>query len=176
MAFNASTDADGDTLTYTLQFASNSGFTTDLQSFTSSGSPIAFSDVTLNSTRYVRVVASDGKTTTPSGTVQVKIGNVLEFTSTPINRASKPMSCRVLMDWTVAEGATYALYVCNNANDANPTWENCTSAFNAGTAHTFTNSSKTNSSWAVGLKVVINAGTAIGTIEVRAFGFDITIA
>jgi hypothetical protein len=176
VTFNLATDADGDTLTYSLQFASDSGFTSNLQSFSGSGSPISFSGVTVNSTRYVRVTASDGKATTASAAVQVKIGNVLEFYSNPVNRPTKPVSCRVMLDWTVADGASYTLYVCNNANDSAPTWENCTSEYNNGTAHTFTNSSKVNASWAVGLRVVINAGGATGTIEVRAFGFDVTVS
>jgi hypothetical protein len=176
VAFNPSTDADGDTLTYKLQFASNSAFTADLKEFSGSASPISFSAIPLNVSRYVRVVASDGKTTTASTAIQVKMGNVLEFTSDPINRATMPVSCRVMMDWTVADGATYQLQVCNNMNDASPTWENCTSEFNNNAAHTFTNASKVNASWAVGLRVVVTAGTATGTIEVRAFGFDITVS
>jgi hypothetical protein len=175
VSFNPATDADGDTLSYTLQFASDAAFAQNLQSFTGSSSPITFSGLTVNTSRYARVVASDGKATTASAAVQIKVGNVLEFKSNPINRPTMPVSCRVMMDWTVSDGATATLYVCNNANDSSPTWENCTSEFNAGTAHTFTNASKINASWAVGLRVVINAGTATGTIEVRAFGFDITV-
>jgi hypothetical protein len=176
VAFNASTDADGDALSYTLQFAGDAAFSANLQTFSGSGSPISFSGIPVNTNRYVRVVASDGKAATPGAAVQVKIGNTLEFKSNPVNRATMPVSCRVMTDWTVAEGAAYTLYVCNNANDAAPTWENCTPEFNAGAAHAFTNSSKTNSSWAVGLRAVISAGTATGTIEVRAFGFDITVS
>ena len=176
VSFNAATDADGDTLSYTLQFATDSGFSAGLKTFSGSSSPISFSGLTLNQTMYCRVVASDGKATTNSTAIQVKIGNVLEFKSNPINRATMPVSCRVMMDWTVSEGASYTIQVCNNANDASPTWETCTDDFNANQAHTFTNTSKTNSSWGVGLRVVINAGTATGTIEVRAFGFDITVS
>jgi hypothetical protein len=176
VSFNAATDADGDMLTYTLQFASDSGFTANLQTFTGSASPISFSGVAKDVSRYVRVIASDGKATTASAAVLIKIGNKLEFNSNPINRDTMPVACRVMLDWTVAEGATYTLQVCNNMNDASPTWENCTSEFNAGTAHTFTNTNKVNASWAIGLKVIINAGTATGVIEVRAFGFDITVS
>ncbi|MDR1704966.1 MAG: hypothetical protein LBS19_09850 [Clostridiales bacterium] len=93
-------------LTYTLQFASNSGFTANAQPFTALASPTSFSGVALNVNRYVRVVASDGKATTPSGAAQVKMGNVLEFKSNPINRSTMPVSCRVMTDWTVVDGAS----------------------------------------------------------------------
>lgn len=59
-------------------------------------------------------------------------------------------------------GAEAGLVVqaCNNANDANPTWENVT----PGRKHLFTNATKTADSWAVGLKVTLTKTAGFPTI------------
>lgn len=43
------------------------------------------------------------------------------------------------------------LKICNNANDANPAWENATNE----TVHNFVNTTKTAAQWAIGLKIDI---------------------
>lgn len=59
-------------------------------------------------------------------------------------------------------GAEAGLVVqaCNNANDANPTWENVTT----GRKHLFTNTTKTAATWGVGLKVTLTKTAGFTTI------------
>jgi hypothetical protein len=173
ISFNTSTDKEGDTLTYKLQFASNSAFTADLKEFSGSASPISFSSLPLNSSRYVRVVASDGKATTASTSIQVKIGNVLEFYTHPEIRSTRPGTAYVLLSATIDSKATVKVEVSNNANDATPKWEDATAAYLANAAHTFTNNAKTNANWAVAMHVIITANAATGTIEVTSAGLGV---
>lgn len=60
----------------------------------------------------------------------------------------------------IAKGAIFKVYGCNNALDASPTWEEMTGKVEVGLAHTFTNATKTHTSWAVGAKVEILPGTS----------------
>jgi hypothetical protein len=168
------TDADGDTLTLRLQFASDENFTQDLQEFTGASSPISFTGIPKDTWRYVRVAAFDGKATTYGGHVLIRINDRLEFKIKPLVHDSKPVSVRIKGGFTLAEGATLqSLKVCNNAKDASPVWEDMLADYTAGKAHEFTNESKTDTEWAFGAWVVILAGTATGNIEARALGYEI---
>ena len=53
------------------------------------------------------------------------------------------------------------LQVCNNYNDASPTWETAT----VGLKHIFSNKTKTADSWAVGVRVTIDKTSGWDTIS-----------
>ena len=63
---------------------------------------------------------------------------------------------------TVDEAATMSLWVANNANDVNPTWE----AYELGAYHIFKNDTKTANKWATAVKIKITAGESTGEISV----------
>jgi hypothetical protein len=172
VSFKPSTDADGDSITYILQSSSTEDFTEDVQEFTGTGSPISYTNLPLDTDRFLRLAASDNKALTYSNAVHIKVNNVLEFKSTPRDMDSMPVSVRVRMRMSLPEEATLQAWVCNNFRDTTPAWEDCTEALLSGTEHEFTNATKTADTWAEGLWVKITAGTATGPIDARAFGLS----
>lgn len=75
--------------------------------------------------------------------------------SNPATTESKPSSCTIASAVSIGVGATQQWWVCNNANDANPAWEEYT-----GERHRFSNDSKTADSWAVAWKCKIGGAQA----------------
>lgn len=79
----------------------------------------------------------------------------LEVKCKPADREKMPTACFVASAVNLAEKATATWYVCNNANDAAPAWEE----YNGG-MHVFANSKKTSEKWAVAWRVVVDNGTS----------------
>lgn len=70
----------------------------------------------------------------------------------------------------VDEKSVFKAYVCNNANDADPTWEEVTDMLDK--IYTIKNTTKTASSWAFGLKVEIVRGKDAGDSYLNAVGYS----
>lgn len=84
-----------------------------------------------------------------------------ELTAQPAEITVQPML-------ELADGAELTIKVCNNALDTNPTWEEIPEVL-IGQVYTFTNMTKTNANWAVGVEVRIDRGTA--TKDSYFYGF-----
>ena len=185
MEFTAGADPDGDTQTVKVQTASDMGFSKDLKEYTTlqmqtsgkwnTATNIATADVgklcriqvtgqTTGTVRYVRVVSTDTGSKLPaySTAVKIAIGDVLEFTTLPAEWSEKPDRIDVKLKATVDKAATMSLWVTNNANDDNPTWE----VYELGAYHIFENNTKTDDKWATAVKVKITAGESTGEISV----------
>lgn len=183
--FKPGADPDGDTQTVKVQTASDMGFSKDLKEYTTlqmqtsgkwnTATNIATADVgkpcriqvtgqTAGTVRYVRVVSTDTGSKLPaySTAVKVAIGDTLEFTTLPAEWSEKPDRIDVKLKATIDKAATMSLWVTNNANDANPTWE----AYELGAYHIFENNAKTANKWATAVKVKITAGESTGEISV----------
>ena len=88
--------------------------------------------------------------------VRFKKGIVgLEVTGKPSDRDKMPTACFIASAVNLAEKATATWYVCNNANDAAPAWEE----YNGG-RHVFANKNKTSEKWAVAWRIVVDNGTS----------------
>lgn len=183
--FKPGADPDGDTQTVKVQTASDMGFSKNLKEYTTlqmqtsgkwnTAKNIATADVgkpcriqvtgqTAGTVRYVRVVSTDTGSKLPaySTAVKVAIGDTLEFTTLPAEWSEKPDRIDVKLKATIDKAATMSLWVTNNANDANPTWE----AYELGAYHIFENNTKTAEKWATAAKVKIVAGESTGEISV----------
>lgn len=122
-------------------------------------------------TNTVKVTVSDGiesvsKTTTFERTqteLTIQGNEILNYDEMP-----KEMGIRLVSN--VPNGATMYVFCCNNANDTNPTWEECTQEVSNGEMHTFTNTSKTAEKWGVNIKIVIQKGTASENATISGFG------
>ena len=57
-----------------------------------------------------------------------------------------------------ASDATISVFACNNYNDTSPKWESITESSKAARAYSFTNTTKTASKWAIGVKIVVRNG------------------
>jgi len=60
--------------------------------------------------------------------------------------------------------------VCNNALDAEPTWEDMTTAVIGGRGYLFTNQTKTAADWRINVWVVIAKGTATERVRLDGYG------
>lgn len=94
--------------------------------------------------------------------VRFKKGIVgLELKGKPADREKMPTACFVASAVVLGEQATEAWYVCNNANDSNPAWEEY-----HGGKHLFANKRKTAAKWAVAWRVVIDNGKSTRRSEI----------
>ncbi|MED1800286.1 hypothetical protein [Brevibacillus porteri] len=60
----------------------------------------------------------------------------------------------------------------NNANDANPTWEDVTDVFLSGDYFRYKNLIKTAPDWGLALKITVDAKERLGPIEIDGFGIS----
>ena len=78
----------------------------------------------------------------------------IEVITNPIktNKAVTKISLEV--GWNT-ENASGQVFVCNNAYDASPTWENMTNSVGSSLVYNLTNKTKTASNWGVSVKVIV---------------------
>ena len=67
-------------------------------------------------------------------------------------------------------GSTLQVWICNNGNDAEPTWEDITTKALTSQKHFFTNQTKTAASWGVKIKVKLLRGSAEGDCYIQSVG------
>lgn len=90
--------------------------------------------------------------------------------STPIAAETMPERIAVELGAKIPFGATWSVKVCNNANDTEPTWEDCTTEVKANLVHVFTNKTKTADNWAINIKVEIDASEFEGECYISGIG------
>lgn len=132
-----------------------------------------------NKTYYWRMAAVDATTSaigTYSSVRKVRVGNRLEFTTaSPISTGA--VSARrllVAMDYALpkdgAKPAAIQVLASNNAFDVSPVWEDATAQFLTMDYFEFQNAAKTAETYAVSLKVIIQANDSQGEIFIDALG------
>lgn len=81
-----------------------------------------------------------------------------------------PTKALVNIQGSFPTGSTLTVWICNNGNDASPTWENITQKALNGTKHFFTNTTKTAANWGVKIKVKLLRGSAASTCYIQSIG------
>ena len=76
----------------------------------------------------------------------------------------------VMLDDAIPAGAKFTVEVCNNGNDASPTWEDITQKARTGQKHYFTNKTKTAAAWGVKVKAKLLRGSATETCYIQSIG------
>ena len=108
-----------------------------------------------NSTNTIEINARDtaGNSTNKSITFTRAIDRI-EVITNPIktNKAVTKISLEV--GWNT-ENASGQVFVCNNAYDASPTWENMTNSVGSSLVYNLTNKTKTASNWGLSVKVIV---------------------
>lgn len=84
--------------------------------------------------------------------------------------AAKATQVIVSVSRKVDEKSTFKAYVCNNANDANPKWEEITDHLEK--IYNITNATKTDGKWAIGVKVEVIRGEGAGDSYIDAVGIN----
>lgn len=90
--------------------------------------------------------------------------------ATPWASATMPSRIMLVVTRNLPSAATFEVEVCNNGNDASPTWEDATDAVKSGLVHVFSNTTKTASNWGVLIRVTVNRNGATGACYVSAIG------
>lgn len=84
--------------------------------------------------------------------------------------AAKASQAIVSVSRKIDEKSTFRAYVCNNANDETPTWEEVTDMMEK--IYTLKNDKKTAAKWAFGLKVEVIRGKDAGDSYLNAIGYS----
>ena len=190
--FEIGTDADGDTQELRVQTADDDAFSQNKTEFSGtekfvngewvSVASVSNQDVgsklriqvknqTTGKVRYIRVVTKDSgtKTDVSSASLYVRIGNVLEIITNPVDREVRPSIVNVKVKSIIGEKASVEMWVSCNANDETPTWEKYT----PGSPHSFKNDKKTAAKWGVAVKIKVTANDEAGEISISAVGLGV---
>ena len=93
------------------------------------------------------------------------VGNADAIPST-----SKPYRISTHLIYGKPLSAILKVEVCNNGFDENPTWEDMTYAVQSGSAHIFTNTTKTADKWGVKIRASINRNGSVGECYISSIG------
>lgn len=193
--FIIGTDPEGNSQKFKIQIADNQGMTENLEEITTGFEVYENGDwypiesatnvddrkelrlaytgaLAKNTKKYYRVASIDSGSNSPSysSVQEIKIGNVLDEHSLPFNVDSMPERISVTFKANIDPKATAQVLVCNNALDAEPTWEDMTTEYLDKKQYRFTNQTKTAADWAISIRFVVSANDAIGEISVSANG------
>lgn len=126
----------------------------------------------LNGSHTLTIAATDnfGDVATRTYTFTKNMTSFSIESSIPFEASVMPTRIALSVSRSIPGGSTFKVLVCNNANDASPTWEDATSAVVGNLVHVFTNTTKTAATWAVGIKVNVERGTGSGACYVSGIG------
>ena len=124
-----------------------------------------------NGSHTMTITATDSRGGTSVRTYTfVKSVSSLSITTTPMIASSMPTRISLNVTKNIPVEAIFKVEVCNNGYDAEPTWEDATSAVETSQVHVFTNTSKTADAWAVILKITVDRNGGEGACYISAIG------
>lgn len=126
----------------------------------------------LNGSHTLTITATDAKAESTTRTLTfTKAVTSVEFVQTLAMAAdAMPTKALVNIQGNFPAGCTLTVWICNNGNDASPTWENITTKALNGQKHFFTNTAKTAANWGVKVKAKLLRGTATETCFIQSIG------
>jgi hypothetical protein len=115
-----------------------------------------------NGQHTIKVTATDNHGASAARVVTFTRVSVVDFEIAPI--PTDEMAKRVLIHLRcLADPANVQIKVCNNANDAAPTWE----IAKQGQVYEFSNAIKTADDWAIGVRAVIAPSESVPLVFCR---------
>jgi hypothetical protein len=124
-----------------------------------------------NGSHTLTIRATDGIDTSVRTYVFTKLVDTLKIqNATPWAASTMPSRIMLVVTRNIPSAATFKVEVCNNGNDASPTWEDATDAVMSGLVHVFVNKSKTAANWGVLVRVTVARNGATGACYVSAIG------
>ena len=126
----------------------------------------------VNGSHTLKIVATDAKDASVTRTLTfTKAVTSVEFEQTLAMEAdAMPTKALVNIQGNFPAGCTLQVWICNNGNDASPTWEDITQKARTGQKHYFTNKTKTASAWGVKVKAKLLRGSATETCYIQSIG------
>ena len=124
-----------------------------------------------NGSHTIRIVATDsnGGTSEISSTF-AKLVETIDITTKAMESSERPNRITLTIARVISEGANFRVFVCNNALDSLPNWEDATESVLKGDPHMFTNATKTSSKWAVMVEIVVERNGAEGACYISSIG------
>ena len=168
------TDADGHQVTVVEKLD-----TTTLRTYTATLGDTNELEITadqwlklLNGDHTLTITATDAKNESTVRTLSFdKAMHSVEFEQTVAMAADDmPTKALVNIQGSFPTGSTLHVWICNNGNDAEPTWEDITTKALTSQKHFFTNQTKTAASWGVKIKVKLLRGSAEGDCYIQSVG------
>ena len=126
----------------------------------------------VNGSHTLKIVATDAKDASVTRTLTfTKAVTSVEFEQTLAMEAdAMPTKALVNIQGNFPAGCTLQVWICNNGNDASPTWEDITQKARTGQKHYFTNKTKTAAAWGVKVKAKLLRGSATETCYIQSIG------
>ena len=126
----------------------------------------------LNGDHTLTITATDAKNESAVRTLSFdKAMHSVEFEQTVAMAADDmPTKALVNIQGSFPTGSTLQVWICNNGNDAEPTWEDITTKALTSQKHFFTNQTKTAENWGVKIKVKLLRGSAEGDCYIQSVG------
>lgn len=124
-----------------------------------------------NGSHTIRIKATDtnGGTSEISSTF-TKIIETIDITTKAMESSERPARITLTIARVIPEGANFMVFVCNNALDSAPDWEDATECVLKGDPYMFTNTTKTSSKWAVRVNIIVERNGADGACYISSIG------
>ena len=126
----------------------------------------------VNGSHTLKIVATDAKDASVSRTLTfTKAVTSVEFEQTLAMEAdAMPTKALVNIQGNFPAGCTLQVWICNNGNDASPTWEDVTQNVVSGSKFFLSNTTKTASAWGYNFRIKVKRGTATGDCFITSAG------
>ena len=126
-----------------------------------------------NGDNFIQITATKGDKAVTQTKHFIKNSTLQLKYTVSSSTATQPTAINVELDYTKPFGADLEVLVCNNGNDAQPAWEDMTTAVKMGANHVFKNATKTAEQWKIMLQVSITRNSSTG--DIKLFGIKTTL-
>ena len=125
-----------------------------------------------NGSHTMTITATDsfGNSATRTYTFTKSVNSFTIVNTVAYSADVRPTRIKVTVTRNIPAESSFKVYVCNNGNDASPTWEDATSSVTGGLVHIFENETKTAPTWGVKVKVEVNRLDGEGACYVSQIG------
>lgn len=125
-----------------------------------------------NGQHTIKITATDTHAETVTRTVKFikAVTSIVGEQTLSMQADEMPTKALVNIQGSFPAGSSLTVEICNNGNDAAPTWENITSKVLSGQKHFFANTKKTAGSWGVKVRVTLLRGSATVECYITSIG------
>ena len=128
----------------------------------------------INSAHTIKIVASDGRgsvTRTYTFTKNRNPEPYMDYTINPVQTDGMPTTIVVGQLAGQDQNFQVNVYVCNNAFDEQPMWEDMSGQYYQGLSYSFVNTVKTSDKWGVSVRFVNSKFNENDQIDIEGCGF-----
>lgn len=125
-----------------------------------------------NGSHTLTITADDGTggSATRTYTFSKNVSEIEFQLATPLETDDAVTKAIMSVARQIPAGATFTVEVCNNGNDASPTWEDVTQAVTSGSKFFFSNTTKTATAWGFNFRIKVKRNAATGDCFISSVG------